>query len=189
MNAEHSQRAASLRTELAGGPASLGARAVPILRGREMAPLSEERKDSALLFVHLQVSRRTACEMSDSEDDGVPQLSSHALAALQEFYAEQEQHAGPGGDDKDSIGVIEENWVRGASTAIGKYHCGACSGPGPVAICPTDTQTCVTRHSGADSPLGSQRRKQPAGILRHVNATVPGSALGLLLTRPVRHIL
>ncbi|XP_072832072.1 EEF1A lysine methyltransferase 1 [Vicugna pacos] len=50
------------------------------------------------------------CEMSDSEDDGVPQLSSHALAALQEFYAEQRQHADPAGAEKYNIGVIEENW-------------------------------------------------------------------------------
>ncbi|XP_039719066.1 EEF1A lysine methyltransferase 1 isoform X1 [Pteropus medius] len=58
----------------------------------------------------MAVNAWTACEMSDSEDDGVPRLSSHTLAALQEFYAEQEQHAGLGGGDKDSIGVIEENW-------------------------------------------------------------------------------
>lgn len=49
--------------------------------------------------------------MSDSDDDDVPQLSSHALAALQEFYAEQKQHPDPNGDDKYNIGVIEENWV------------------------------------------------------------------------------
>ena len=45
------------------------------------------------------------------EDDAVPQLSFHALAALQEFYAEQKQHRDPGGDDTYSIGRIEENWV------------------------------------------------------------------------------
>lgn len=49
--------------------------------------------------------------MSDLEDDGVPQLSSHALAALQEFYAEKKQCAYPGGDDKYNVGRIEENWV------------------------------------------------------------------------------
>lgn len=49
--------------------------------------------------------------MSDLEDDDVPQLSSHALAALQEFYAEMKQCACPGGDDKYNVGRIEENWV------------------------------------------------------------------------------
>lgn len=48
--------------------------------------------------------------MSDSEDDDIPQLSSHALAALQEFYAEQKQLAIPGRDGKYNAGVIEENW-------------------------------------------------------------------------------
>nr|XP_004670586.2 EEF1A lysine methyltransferase 1 isoform X1 [Jaculus jaculus]XP_045010666.1 EEF1A lysine methyltransferase 1 isoform X1 [Jaculus jaculus]XP_045010667.1 EEF1A lysine methyltransferase 1 isoform X1 [Jaculus jaculus] len=48
--------------------------------------------------------------MSDSEDDDIPQLSSHALAALQEFYAEQKQYTNPDGDDKYNIGIIEENW-------------------------------------------------------------------------------
>ncbi|XP_059540211.1 EEF1A lysine methyltransferase 1 [Myotis daubentonii] len=48
--------------------------------------------------------------MSDLEDDDVPQLSSHTLAALQEFYAEKKQCAYPGGDDKYNVGRIEENW-------------------------------------------------------------------------------
>ncbi|XP_006832028.1 PREDICTED: N(6)-adenine-specific DNA methyltransferase 2 [Chrysochloris asiatica] len=47
--------------------------------------------------------------MSDSDDD-IPQLSSHTLAALQEFYAEQKQQTDPGGDDKYNIGIIEEDW-------------------------------------------------------------------------------
>lgn len=41
---------------------------------------------------------------------GHPQLSSHALAALQEFYAEQRQRADSGAHDKYDLGVIEENW-------------------------------------------------------------------------------
>nr|XP_034354177.1 EEF1A lysine methyltransferase 1 isoform X2 [Arvicanthis niloticus] len=49
--------------------------------------------------------------MSDSEDDDIPQLSSHTLAALQEFYAEQKQCINSGGDDKYNVGVIEENWL------------------------------------------------------------------------------
>uniref|UniRef100_A0A8C4FDK8 EEF1A lysine methyltransferase 1 n=1 Tax=Catagonus wagneri TaxID=51154 RepID=A0A8C4FDK8_9CETA len=48
--------------------------------------------------------------MSDSEDEGTPRLSPHALAALQEFYAEQKQRTDSGGEDKYSIGIIEENW-------------------------------------------------------------------------------
>ncbi|XP_033265254.1 EEF1A lysine methyltransferase 1 isoform X1 [Orcinus orca] len=48
--------------------------------------------------------------MSNSEDEDLPQLSSHALAALQEFYAEQKQYTDLGGDDKYNIGIIEENW-------------------------------------------------------------------------------
>lgn len=50
--------------------------------------------------------------MSDLEDDETPQLSAHALAALQEFYAEQKQQIEPGEDDKYNIGIIEENWNR-----------------------------------------------------------------------------
>lgn len=49
--------------------------------------------------------------MSDSDDDETPRLSSHTLAALQEFYAEQKQQSDPGGDDKYNIGIIGENWV------------------------------------------------------------------------------
>ncbi|XP_054990568.1 EEF1A lysine methyltransferase 1 isoform X2 [Sorex araneus] len=52
----------------------------------------------------------TICVMSDSEDDDVPQLSAQTLIALQEFYAEQKQQNDRGGDDKYSIGTIEENW-------------------------------------------------------------------------------
>ncbi|XP_017403679.1 EEF1A lysine methyltransferase 1 [Cebus imitator] len=48
--------------------------------------------------------------MSDLEDDETPQLSAHALAALQEFYAEKKQQIDPGKDDKYNIGIIEENW-------------------------------------------------------------------------------
>ncbi|KAL4838576.1 hypothetical protein H8958_021877 [Nasalis larvatus] len=48
--------------------------------------------------------------MSDLEDDEKPQLSAHALAALQEFYAEQKQQIDLGEDDKYNIGIIEENW-------------------------------------------------------------------------------
>ncbi|KAM6178619.1 EEF1A lysine methyltransferase 1 [Rhynchocyon petersi] len=48
--------------------------------------------------------------MSGSDDDDVPQLSAHTLAALQEFYAEQKQRADPGGDAKYHVGILEENW-------------------------------------------------------------------------------
>ncbi|MBV95645.1 Protein-lysine N-methyltransferase N6AMT2, partial [Eschrichtius robustus] len=49
--------------------------------------------------------------MSNSEDEDLPHLSSHALAALQEFYAEQKQYTDLSGDDKYNIGIIEENWL------------------------------------------------------------------------------
>ncbi|XP_008571881.1 PREDICTED: N(6)-adenine-specific DNA methyltransferase 2 [Galeopterus variegatus] len=48
--------------------------------------------------------------MSDSEGGETPQLSTHTLAALQEFYAEQKQRIDPEGDDKYHVGIIEENW-------------------------------------------------------------------------------
>ena len=43
--------------------------------------------------------------MADSECDDVPQLSAHALAALQEFYAEREEAVQCAGD------AVEEDWV------------------------------------------------------------------------------
>lgn len=52
--------------------------------------------------------------MSDCDDDDVPTLSSHALAALQEFYKE----TGTGPDrgttpsDPFTVGAVEEDWVR-----------------------------------------------------------------------------
>lgn len=130
-------------------PAALRARAVPTMQGRDVACLSEGKKDSALWLVCLQVSSRTACEMSDSEDDGVPRLSSHTLAALQEFYAEQEQHAGPGVGDKGSAGAIEENWVSGSFHSRREVPVWARSGPGPAGVCPTAAQRCHL-------PLGSR---------------------------------
>lgn len=60
--------------------------------------------------------------MSDSEDDGVPRLSPHALAALREFHAEQEPRAGPGRGLAGGVGAMEENWVSDA--------------------CPSGTRTC-----------------------------------------------
>lgn len=49
------------------------------------------------------------------DDDDIPQLSSHTLAALQEFYLEQQQREGmktSQGFNQYSIGSIEEDWVR-----------------------------------------------------------------------------
>ncbi|PIO23205.1 Protein-lysine N-methyltransferase n6amt2 [Aquarana catesbeiana] len=51
--------------------------------------------------------------MDGSDDDDVPQLSAHTLAALQEFYAEQEQQESTkSGPDYDhfSVGAVEEDW-------------------------------------------------------------------------------
>lgn len=51
----------------------------------------------------------------DDDDDDVPQLSSHTLAALQEFYLEQQQREGmktSQGFNQYSVGSIEEDWVR-----------------------------------------------------------------------------
>lgn len=53
--------------------------------------------------------------MDDDDDDDIPQLSSHTLAALQEFYLEQQQREGmktSQGFNQYSIGSIEEDWVR-----------------------------------------------------------------------------
>lgn len=50
--------------------------------------------------------------MSDSDDDDdVPRLSAHALAALQEFYSETSP-AGAASKDQLSVGTVEEDWVR-----------------------------------------------------------------------------
>ncbi len=47
-----------------------------------------------------------AKENFDADDDDPPQLSAHALAALQEFYAEQAQ-AGT-----SHTRIVSEDWVR-----------------------------------------------------------------------------
>lgn len=47
---------------------------------------------------------------SDDDDDGVPRLSAHTLAALQEFYRETSL-AGTT-NDQFAVGTVEEDWVR-----------------------------------------------------------------------------
>lgn len=93
--------------------------------------------------------------MSDSDDDDVPQLSSHTVAALQEFYAEQKQHPDPSGDDKYIIGVIEENWVcecvRVSQEAL---VCNLFRGQSSVCLCPANTQIYVTCPPGPDNLFG-----------------------------------
>lgn len=50
--------------------------------------------------------------MSDSDDDDdVPRLSAHTLAALQEFYTETSL-AGTTSKDQFAVGAVEEDWVR-----------------------------------------------------------------------------
>ncbi|XP_029967943.1 EEF1A lysine methyltransferase 1-like [Salarias fasciatus] len=50
--------------------------------------------------------------MSDSDDDGVPTLSAHTLAALQEFYSETrtglDRSVQP--SDQFAVGAVEEDW-------------------------------------------------------------------------------
>ncbi|NXN92858.1 EFMT1 methyltransferase, partial [Rhinopomastus cyanomelas] len=49
----------------------------------------------------------------DADDDDSPQLSSHTLAALQEFYLEQQQREGvktSQGFNRYAVGSIEEDW-------------------------------------------------------------------------------
>lgn len=58
----------------------------------------------------------------DDDDDDIPQLSSHTLAALQEFYLEQQQREGmktSQGFNQYSIGSIEEDWVRNETSVNG----------------------------------------------------------------------
>lgn len=50
--------------------------------------------------------------MGDSDDDDdVPRLSAHTLAALQEFYSETSL-AGTTSKDQFAVGTVEEDWVR-----------------------------------------------------------------------------
>lgn len=92
--------------------------------------------------------------MSDSDDDDVLQLSSHTLAALQEFYAEQKQHPDPSGDDKYNIGVIEENWVCECVRISQEVVWNLFWSQSGVCLCPANTQICVTCPSGSDNLFG-----------------------------------
>lgn len=47
----------------------------------------------------------------DDDDGGVPRLSAHTLAALQEFYRETSL-AGTTSNDQFAVGTVEEDWVR-----------------------------------------------------------------------------
>lgn len=49
--------------------------------------------------------------MSDSDNDDVPTLSAHTLAALQEFYSETRADTTSTPPDQFSVGALEEDWV------------------------------------------------------------------------------
>ena len=61
-------------------------------------------------------SERTSNSSEGSDDDSPPQLSAHALAALQEFYAEEaareQQHMAPGEGEGGAPAQIAEDWVN-----------------------------------------------------------------------------
>lgn len=48
--------------------------------------------------------------MTDSDDDDVPTLSAHTLAALQEFYSETLAQSSSL-SDQFTVGAVEEDWV------------------------------------------------------------------------------
>ncbi|KAG8452915.1 hypothetical protein GDO86_004642 [Hymenochirus boettgeri] len=77
------------------------------------------------------------------DDDDVPQLSEHTLAALQEFYIEQQHKesmkSGPG-YDKFSVGAVEEDWQLSqfwysdeTALCLAKEAVEACGGSGRIA--------------------------------------------------------
>ena len=47
---------------------------------------------------------------NESDDDDIPQLSAHALAALQDFYNEQEQRDDVSPSQENAVN-IDEDWV------------------------------------------------------------------------------
>ena len=47
----------------------------------------------------------------DESDDDTPQLSAHALQALQEFYTEQSSHATEDGENSTMKEMPTEDWV------------------------------------------------------------------------------
>lgn len=48
--------------------------------------------------------------MSDSDDDDIPRLSAHTLAALQEFYSESGGDPAQPAQDSFAVGAVEEDW-------------------------------------------------------------------------------
>ena len=64
-------------------------------------------------------SERMSDSSEGSDDDSPPQLSAHALAALQEFYAEEEQqHMAPREGEGVAPAQITEDWVNIHSSAL-----------------------------------------------------------------------
>lgn len=55
--------------------------------------------------------------MADSDDDDIPTLSAHSLAALQEFYSETLAQSSSL-SDQFTVGAVEEDWVSWLDSSV-----------------------------------------------------------------------